>query len=153
MRLRELTRRRLLRCAGTVVLLGAALPRDAAAQQQPAAAALLQRIANGRPLQQGRVRLRLPEIAENGNTVPITVTVESPMTAGDHVRVVHVVSAGNPRPEAFVAHFSPASGKAEVSTRMRAARTMNVIACAEMSDGSLWAAQTEARVTIGGCGG
>ena len=152
----RVSRRLLLRSvsAGTITLLGVSPTRNAAAQQQtPTAAALLQRIANGRAPQQGRVRLRLPEVAENGNTVPITVTVESPMSAEDHVKAVHVVSDGNPRPEVFVARFSAASGKAEVATRMRAARTMNVIAYAEMSDGSLWSTQTEARVTIGGCGG
>ena len=99
------------------------------------------------------MRLRLPDIVENGNTVPLTVTVESPMSAADHVKAIHVVSDGNPRPEVFVARLTPASGKAEISTRIRAARSMTVYCYAEMSDGSLWSAQAEARVTIGGCGG
>ncbi len=147
------TRRRALR-TGAATFAGMIIAaRSAHAQSpSPAHAELLQRLAAGRTPQQGRVRVRMPEIAENGSTVPITVTVESPMTAENHVKTLLVVSDGNPRPEVFSATLTPAAGKAEISTRIRVARTMNVIAYADMSDGTLWAGQTVATVTIGGCG-
>ena len=71
----------------------------------------------------------------------------------DHVKAVHIVTDNNPLPEVASFFFTPANGKAEVSTRIRLAQTMNVLAYAEMSDGSVWSARAEAKVTIGGCGG
>jgi sulfur-oxidizing protein SoxY len=102
---------------------------------------------------QGRVKLDLPEIAENGNTVPMTVSVESPMTDQSHVTDVLVVADGNPRAGVVAFHFNPASGVAEASTRIRLAKTQNVIAVAKMNDGSFFMASKEVKVTIGGCGG
>lgn len=150
----SLSRRAALR-TGAAALAGLTIVSRAvhAQTQSPPHTELLQRLAAGRTPQDGRVRVRMPEIAENGNTVPITVTVESPMTPANHVKTILVVSDGNPRPEVFAATLTPASGKAEISTRIRVARTMNVIAYADMSDGTLWAGQTMATVTIGGCGG
>jgi sulfur-oxidizing protein SoxY len=151
----RLSRRAVLRASGAgaaIATVGAA-PSAHAQQQPPAWQAQLTRIANGRTPEQGRVRIRVPEIAENGNTVPITVTVEGPMTAQDYVKTIHIVSDGNPNPEVMSVNFTPRSGKAEVSTRMRLARTSNVIVYAETSDGKLHAGQAEAKVTIGGCGG
>jgi sulfur-oxidizing protein SoxY len=151
-----LTRRSLFRaaCAGGIALSGAGLmPRAAAAQAGNGHAELLAKLVGGKTPQPGKVKIRMPEIAENGNTVPITVSVDSPMTAQDYVKAVHVVCDGNPRPEVMSMQFTPLSGKAELATRMRLARTSNVIAYAEMSDGSVWSAKTEAKVTIGGCGG
>ena len=149
-----LSRRRLL--AGAAGLAGGLIAiRDASAQAvQPGAhQQVLDKAVGGRKAQPGKVRIRMPEIAENGNTVPMTVTVESPMTDADHVKAVHLVSDNNPRPEVASFYFTPANGKAEVSTRIRLAQTMNVLAYAEMSDGSVWSARAEAKVTIGGCGG
>ncbi len=101
----------------------------------------------------GKVQIKTQEIAENGNTVPVTIVVDSPMTEKDYVKAIHVVADKNPLPG--VASFSlfPASGKAEVQFRMRMAETQNIIAVAEMSDGSAWTASREVKVTIGGCGG
>ncbi len=113
----------------------------------------IEKIAAGRETQSGKITLELPQIAENGNTVPITVEVESPMTDSDHVKAVHIYAEGNPLPEVATFHFSPANGLAKASTRMRLAKTQNVVAVAEMSDGSLFQASTEVKVTIGGCGG
>ena len=147
------SRRVVLRASGAGAAIVAVGAPPAQAQQQPAWQALLARIANGRTPEQDRVRIRVPEIAENGNTVPITVAVEGPMTAQNHVKAIHIVSDGNPNPEVMTVNFTPRSGKAEVSTRMRLARTSNVIVYAETSDGKLLAGQAEAKVTIGGCGG
>jgi sulfur-oxidizing protein SoxY len=102
---------------------------------------------------EGKVKLDLPEIAENGNTVPMTVTVESPMTDASHVTDVLVVANENPRSGVVTFHFSPASGVAEANTRIRLAATQDVIAVAKMNDGSFFMASKQVKVTIGGCGG
>ena len=101
----------------------------------------------------GKVNVDLPEIAENGNTVPVKVSVESPMTADDYVKAVHLVSEGNPAPEIASFYFTPASGNAKAASRMRLAKTQNVIGVAEMSGGKIYMSKTEVKVTIGGCGG
>ena len=106
-----------------------------------------------RPPVQGKVKLDLPEIAENGNTVPMTVTVESPMTEQSHVTDVLIVADENPRSGVVTFHFSPASGVAEANTRIRLAATQDVIAVAKMNDGSVFMASKQVKVTIGGCGG
>jgi sulfur-oxidizing protein SoxY len=95
----------------------------------------------------------MPEIAENGNTVPMTVSVESPMTAQSHVTEVLVLADGNPRSGVVRFHFSPASGVAEANTRIRLVGTQNIIAVAKMNDGSFYGPTKEVKVTIGGCGG
>jgi len=101
----------------------------------------------------GRITLDAPEIAENGNTVPISVSVESPMTDDDYVASVLILAEGNPNPDVATLHFTPLSGAAEATTRMRLAKTQNVIAVAKMSDGSVFMDKKEVKVTIGGCGG
>ncbi len=102
---------------------------------------------------EGRIKFDLPEIAENGNTVPMTVSVESPMTEQSYVTDVLVLTDGNPRAGVATFHFSPASGVAEANTRIRLASTQNVIAVAKMNDGSFFTAKKLVKVTIGGCGG
>jgi sulfur-oxidizing protein SoxY len=114
---------------------------------------LIKKFTGGKPATEGRVRLDLPEIAENGNTVPMTVSVESPMTEQSYVSDVLIVSDGNPRGGIATFHFSPASGMAEVNTRVRLAETQHVIAVAKMNDGSFFMASRPVKVTIGGCGG
>lgn len=101
----------------------------------------------------GTITLAAPEIAENGNTVPISVSVESPMTEESYVESVVILAEGNPNPAVATFHFSPASGKAKASTRMRLAKTQNVIAVAKMNDGSVFTDTRNVKVTIGGCGG
>jgi sulfur-oxidizing protein SoxY len=101
----------------------------------------------------GKVSLDMPEIAENGNTVPFTVTVESPMTEKEYVKAVHIVSTANPQPGVATFRFTPQSGRATVASRMRLARTQDVIALAELSDGKFVQAKRSVKVTIGGCGG
>src|SRR5690242_6258335 len=113
----------------------------------------IRKFTGGKTPTQGKVKLDLPEIAENGNTVPITVTVESPMTEQSHVTEVLVVANENPRSGVVTFHFSPASGVAEANTRIRLAATQDVIAVAKMNDGSVFMASKQVKVTIGGCGG
>ncbi|MFN3659337.1 MAG: thiosulfate oxidation carrier protein SoxY [Pseudolabrys sp.] len=107
----------------------------------------------GKKAEEGKVSIELPEIAENGNTVPLSVSVQSPMTDADYVTDVLVVADGNPRPGVATFHFSPLSGKAEASTRIRLATTQNIIAVAKTNKGEFFTAQKLVKVTIGGCGG
>jgi sulfur-oxidizing protein SoxY len=111
----------------------------------------LRAIAADRAPGDGRVALELPKIAETGNSVPLTVRVESPMTPADHVARIHVLSMGNPRPNVATFHLGPRAGLAEVSTRIKLSRTQQVVALAEMSDGSLWQNRASIVVTLGAC--
>mgnify|MGYP001501966784 CR=1 FL=1 len=101
----------------------------------------------------GKIMLDLPEIAENGNTVPFTVAVDSPMTDKDFVKAVHVFATGNPQPAVASFRLTPDSGKAQVSSRMRLARTQDIVSVAELSDGKFIMTKRTIKVTIGGCGG
>ncbi|MGE5150141.1 MAG: thiosulfate oxidation carrier protein SoxY [Rhodospirillaceae bacterium] len=103
--------------------------------------------------QAGKVTLRAPEIAENGNAVPLTVSVESEMSEKSYVKAIYVAADGNPNPGVAVFEMTPRSGKAEVSLRVRLQQTEKIVAVAEMNDGSLYTASREVKVTIGGCGG
>ncbi len=127
--------------------------RIAYADQHAVEVALAKLIGDRKPVESDMIRLDLPEIAENGNTVPLKFEVVSPMTADNYVKAVHVFANGNPNPEIASFHFTPASGKAAASTRMRLAKTQQIIAVAEMSDGSVFRTSKEVKVTIGGCGG
>ncbi|MGI9489609.1 MAG: thiosulfate oxidation carrier protein SoxY [Geminicoccaceae bacterium] len=132
----------------TTVLLG-----SAARAALPETEAAIKAILGDRTAEEGRISLDLPEIAENGNTVPLTVEVESPMTEDDYVKTVHIFAEGNPLPDVAKVSFTPRSGEAVASTRIRLAKTQKIHAIAEMSDGSLFSAVREVKVTIGGCGG
>ena len=119
----------------------------------PLADEIMKKIMNGRSAAEGGVKLDVPEIAENGNTVPVGFTVDSPMTKDDYIKSVHIIADGNPGPMIATFNFTPMSGEASASTRMRLAKTQNIIAIAEKSDGSLVKVSTQVKVTIGGCGG
>lgn len=107
----------------------------------------------GKTLAEGKIKLDLPTIAENGLVVPLNFEVESPMTDKDHVKAVHVFADGNPNPGVASFYFTPMMPKAAAQFRMRLAQTQNIVAIAEMSDGSVYSARKEVKVTIGGCGG
>ena len=115
--------------------------------------AAIKAIAAGTTVGEGTVKLKAPEIAENGNSVPISVSVDSPMTEDAYVESVSIFADGNPLPQVITFNFTPASGEAFASTRMRLAKTQNVIAVAKMSDGSVFSDTRNVKVTIGGCGG
>lgn len=99
----------------------------------------------------GRVQLELAQLVENGNAVPVTVSVQSPMTDADHVRRIALFTERNPDPGVAVFHFSPRNGVARVSTRMRLATSQQVLALALMNDGSCWQAALDVVVTLAAC--
>jgi sulfur-oxidizing protein SoxY len=103
------------------------------------------------PVKKGKVTLDIPPLVENGNTVAMSVTVESPMTATDRVKVVHVFNEKNPQPNVIDAHFGPRAARAAFSTRIRLADTQTLVAIAEMSDGSFWSDSIDVIVTLAAC--
>jgi sulfur-oxidizing protein SoxY len=148
-----LTRREALKTGiGAIVALAGLSPSLAFASAEDAAK-LIAEFAGGQEPGSGKVTLTAPEIAENGNTVPISISVDSPMSADDYVESVMVVAAGNPLPGVATFKFSPMSGVAEASTRMRLAKTQKVMAIAKMNSGAVFMDSREVKVTIGGCGG
>jgi sulfur-oxidizing protein SoxY len=146
------SRRGFMRTAALAGIVAALAPRMAVADEK-AVAAEMKRLFGDKAIGQGRITLDVPQIAENGLVVPISVDVESPMTPDDHVKTVHVFADGNPLPGICTYRFTPDCGKASAATRMRLAQTQNIIVVAEMSNGQLFSQKAEVKVTIGGCGG
>jgi sulfur-oxidizing protein SoxY len=99
-----------------------------------------------------KIKVDLPELAENGNFVPITITVDSLMTEADHVRAIHILATANPVAQIATFHLSPMNGIARVQSRIRLAKTEDVVTLAELSSGAMLIATTLVKVTIGGCG-
>jgi sulfur-oxidizing protein SoxY len=99
----------------------------------------------------GKIKLDLPPLVENGNSVAMSVTVDSPMTAKDHVKAIHVFTEKNPQPNIISAQLGPRAGKAEIQTRVRLADTQSVVAICEMSDGSFWSDTVDVIITLGAC--
>jgi len=99
----------------------------------------------------GKVKIELPPLIENGNAVPLTISVDSPMTEAEHVRAVHVFTEKNPQPYVVTFHLGPRAGRARVSTRMRLADSQNVVAICQLSDGSLWSDSAAIVVTLAAC--
>jgi len=150
--MKGLNRRQTFALGGGFVAL-ALMPMAADAEISKDVAKWIEKFTDGKQPVKGKISLDLPEIAENGNTVPMSLAVDSPMTAESYVKEVMVVAEGNPNPGIATLMFTPLSGKAEASIRIRLAATQNVIAIAKMSDGSLFTEQKTVKVTIGGCGG
>lgn len=109
------------------------------------------KITKGNPAKVGRVALKIPELAENGNAVGMTVEVQSPMTAADHVKTIHILSEKNPLVDIVRFHLGPRAGRARVSTNIRLANTQRVVALAEMSDGTIWQGDANVLVTLAAC--
>jgi sulfur-oxidizing protein SoxY len=111
----------------------------------------IRRVVGTAQVRPGRVKLDLPPLVENGSTVPITVSIESPMTPADHVKGLHVFTEKNPQPDVVSFRFGPRAGRARVSTRIRLADTQTVVAIAELSDGSFWSTRADVVVTLAAC--
>lgn len=137
---------------GGVGIAGATLP-VRAQQLLPAQdlRPLIHAVAGDSAPRPGRVRLILPQLAENGNSVPLELTVDSPMTEADHVRSVHLFAERNPRPLIASFHLGPHAGRAKLTTRIRLAGTQRVVAIAVLSDESAWSDEAEVVVTSAAC--
>lgn len=145
---RSIARRQLF-AAGAAGLVAISLPRRVLAR--PSLEEAIRNFTGGADIFDGRVRLELPPLVENGNAVGIAITVDSPMSAADHVRRIGVFNEKNPEANVVVFHLGPRSGRAHVSTRIRLATSQVVVAVAEMSDGSFWSSQASAIVTLAAC--
>ena len=140
-----ITRRHLL--AGAASL---ALVRPAGATQEAMQQAIATVVGDA-TVRRGRVKLDLPPLVENGNTVPLAVTVESPMTEADHVRAIHVFNQKNPQPYVISVALGPRAGRASIATRIKLADAQQVVAIAAMSDGTFWSDAADVIVTIAAC--
>ena len=152
MKRQNITRRDVL-AAGGAAAMAAALPAPAQAQmgvpgQMDAA---IRSVFGEAVIRKGKVVLDLPPLVENGNTVPMTVSVDSPMTQENYVKAIHVFNEKNPQANVISVRLSPRAGKAAISTRMRLAGTQKLMAIAELSDGSYWSDTQEVIVTLAAC--
>ena len=129
----------------------AQLPPNIAALRQQALDEAVRKVLGGASARPGRVKLDVPPLIDNGNTVPIVVSVDSPMTEADHVKAIHLFTEKNPQPYVVTAHFGPRAGRARLATRARIADTGKVIAVAQMSDGSFWSETVSVVVTLSAC--
>jgi sulfur-oxidizing protein SoxY len=148
------TRRRFLFLAGGAAVSAAAqaqLPANIEALRKAALAEAVRKVTGGAPVRAGRVKIEMPPLIDNGNTVPLSVEVESPMTQAEHVKSIHVFTEKNPQPWVISAHFGPRSGRARIATRARIADTGTVTAIAQLSDGSFWSDSVAVVVTLSAC--
>ncbi|MFZ1427103.1 MAG: SoxY-related AACIE arm protein [Geminicoccaceae bacterium] len=144
-----LMRRRCVIAAGGG-LLTVSLFRDARATPAEMEAAIRGFVGDG-PVLSGRVTLDIPPLVENGNAVPVTVTVASPMTRTDHVQKIALFNEKNPQPNVAVFHLGARSGRAQVATRLRLADTQTITAVAQLGDGSFWSDSAHVIVTLAAC--
>lgn len=128
----------------------ALIPLHAAETPEEVAAAIRKQYGD-QPLRKGRIALKLPKLAESGNSVPLTVTVQSAMSAADRVLRASIFANRNPRPLIATIHFGPHAGRATFTTNIRLNGTQDVIAIAEMGDHSLWTSAARVLVTVGAC--
>jgi len=150
---RDRSRREILKAAGALAGCGAVLRiavRPARATPEMMREAVRDAIGEA-PVTKGKVKLDLPPIVENGNSVPCTVTVESPMTATDYVKAIHIFNEKNPQPNVISVKLGPRAGRAAFTTRIRLADSQTVTAIAEMSDGSCWSDDIDVIVTLAAC--
>ena len=147
------TRRQFLSLAGSVTVAGTIpLVTLRPLEATPAMlATAIRNVVGEAPVRTGKVKLDIPPLVENGNTVPVTVSVASPMTATDYVKSIHVFNEKNPQPNIGNFHLGPSSGRAQVSTRMRLADTQKVVAIARMSDDTFWQVAADIVVTLAAC--
>jgi len=145
------SRRELLIGAGALaggLLLVSKRPADATPAMMRAA---IRNVLGDVEIGKGKVTLDIPSLVENGNAVPMTVAVESPMTASNYVKAIHVFNEKNPQPNVISIHLGPRAGKASISTRIRLADSQRVVAIAQMSDGSVWSNEVNVIVTLAAC--
>jgi sulfur-oxidizing protein SoxY len=145
----DLSRRSLL--AGAVGILVLPLGSVADAAPEDMTEAMAEALGRDASIKPGRIKIELPQLAENGNSVPLRIAVESPMSAADHVKTIFIFSERNPVPNVVRFHLGPRSGVARVQTSIRLAGTQRITAVARMSDGSLWSGGADVIVTQAAC--
>jgi len=153
-RLPAATRRSLLRTALGVLGscgLGQAMALRSARATPDEMAAAIHAVVGEAPVRPGKVTIDVPPLVENGNSVPLTVAVESPMTEADHVTGIYLFNEKNPQPNIANFHLGPRAGRASVSTRIRLADSQKIVAIAQLCDGSFWSASADCIVTIAAC--
>lgn len=133
-----------------VALASVVLVRPAAAQSEELAAAVAA-FAGGAPVRPGRVTLEIAKLVDNGNVVPVSVTVDSPMTASEHVTAIAIFNEKNPQRDVAKFKLGPRAGKASVSTRIRLATSQQLVAVAALSDGSFWSDSADVIVVLAAC--
>lgn len=146
------TRRSLMGLAASGMAV-ALLPASMAFAFTGKTAEAIAKFSGGKPAGTGKVDLQIPEIAENGNNVPISFTVSSKMDGDDVVDSVLILADGNPSPVVATFHFSELSGEASATTRVRLAKTQNIVAVVKLKNGTVFTESKQVKVTIGGCGG
>ena len=147
------TRRQFFGLAGGAAMLGAVpvLTLRPAGATPAMLAAAIRNVVGTAVVRTGKVKLDVPPLVENGNTVPMTVSVASPMTPDDHVKSIHIFNEKNPQPNIGNFHLGPSCGRAQVSTRIRLADSQKIVAIARLSDGSFWSVSAEVIVTLAAC--
>ena len=144
------TRRTFLAAAGGAALLPVLKVVPARATPETMQAAI-RKVIGEAPLRKGKVTIDVPPLVENGNTVPLTISVDSPMTQADHVQAIHLFNQKNPQPNVIGARLSPRAGKAQLSTRIKLADAQTIVAVAQLSDGTFWSGDADVIVTIAAC--
>jgi sulfur-oxidizing protein SoxY len=151
--LEQTSRRRFLGLAGSTAVLGA-IPVVTLRPVEATPAMLATAIRNvvgEAPVRTGKVKLDVPPLVENGNTVPMTVSVSNPMTSDDYVKSIHVFNEKNPQPNVGNFYLGPHAGRAQISTRIRLADSQKIVAIARLSDDSFWSTSVDVVVTLAAC--
>jgi sulfur-oxidizing protein SoxY len=136
--------------AGGIALAATVTVRPSRATPETMAAAI-KAVVGEAPIRKGKVSIDVPPLVENGNTVPVTIMVDSPMTAADHVKSIHLFNEKNPQPNVIGVQLGPRAGKAQLSTRIKLAAAQTIVAVARLSDGSFWSGDADVIVTIAAC--
>ncbi|WP_407165717.1 SoxY-related AACIE arm protein [Bradyrhizobium sp. ORS 111] len=149
----QTTRRTFLGLAGSAAVLGAVpVVTVRPAEATPAMlATAIRNVVGEADVRTGKVKLEIPPLVENGNTVPMTVSVASPMTPDDYVKSIHVFNEKNPQPNIGNFYLGPRAGRAQISTRIRLADSQKVTAIARLSDDTFWSATSDVVVTLAAC--
>ena len=147
------SRRQFLTLAGGAAVIGAVpIVTVRPVEATPAMlASAIRNVVGTATVQTGKVKIDVPPLVENGNTVPLTVTVTSPMTENDYVKSIHVFNEKNPQPNVGNFYLGPRAGRAQISTRIRLADTQKIVAIARLSDGSFWSVSADVVVTLAAC--
>jgi sulfur-oxidizing protein SoxY len=131
--------------------MASALPLESASATPAMLEEAIRNVIGEANLQTGKITLEVPPLVENGNTVPVTIIVDSPMSKADHVKAIHVFNEKNPQPHVISITLGPRAGKARIATRIKLADTQRIVGIAEMSDGSFWTGEANVIVTIAAC--